>query len=64
MPITRDFKLTLTARAQRDPAFAQALLDEASDLVRSDESATAQLILSSAGIASRQDGADGSFRSS
>lgn len=51
MPLTRDFKLTRAARAQPDPAFAQALLDEATDLVRSDGLATAQLILWSAGIA-------------
>ena len=29
MALTRDFKQTVAARVQRDPAFAQALLDEA-----------------------------------
>lgn len=29
MALTRDFKETVTARVQSDPAFAQALLDEA-----------------------------------
>ena len=29
MPLTRHFKETVAARVQKDPAFAQALLDEA-----------------------------------
>ncbi len=29
MALTRDFKETVAARVQNDPAFAQALLDEA-----------------------------------
>ena len=29
MALTRDFKETVVARVQTDPAFAQALLDEA-----------------------------------
>lgn len=29
MSLTRDFKETVAARVQKDPAFAQALLDEA-----------------------------------
>lgn len=64
MPLTRDFKLTRAARAQRDPAFAQALLDEATDLVRSDGLATAQLILWRADIAPDQDGTDGTLQPS
>jgi len=34
MALTRDFKETVAARAQNDPAFAQAFLDEAITLVR------------------------------
>ncbi len=31
MPLTRDFKETVKARAQRDPAFREALLTEAAE---------------------------------
>jgi hypothetical protein len=33
MALTRDFKNTVVARVERDPAFAKALLDEAATLV-------------------------------
>lgn len=45
MALTRDFKHTVTARVQRDPAFAQALLDEAITLFLNGEPDTARLIL-------------------
>jgi DNA-binding phage protein len=45
MSLTRDFSQTVNARIQRDPAFAQALLDEAATLFLNGESATARLIL-------------------
>ena len=45
MAPTRDFKQTVVERAQRDPAFAKALLDEAATLLLNGEPETAQLIL-------------------
>jgi DNA-binding phage protein len=45
MTLTRDFKETVTARVQRDPAFATALLDEAISLFLNGEPETARLIL-------------------
>jgi hypothetical protein len=45
MVLTRDFKETVAARVQADPAFAQALLDEAVTLFFNGESDTAKLIL-------------------
>ena len=45
MALTRDFKKTVVARVERDPAFARALLDEAATLFLSGEPATARLIL-------------------
>lgn len=45
MALTRDFKETVVARAKRDPAFAQALLDEALTLFLDGEPETAKLIL-------------------
>jgi DNA-binding phage protein len=45
MALTRTFKITIAERAQRDPAFARALLDEASTLFLNGESETARLIL-------------------
>ena len=45
MPLTRDFKHTVQARVQRDPAFAQALLDEAATLFLNGEADTAKFIL-------------------
>jgi len=45
MALTRDFKETVIARAKRDPAFAQALLDEALTLFLDGEPDTAKLIL-------------------
>lgn len=41
----RDFKETVAARAQNDPAFAQALLDEAITLFINGEPESAKLIL-------------------
>jgi DNA-binding phage protein len=45
MALTRDFKQTVVERAQRDPAFARALLDEAATLFLNGEPHTARLIL-------------------
>jgi DNA-binding phage protein len=45
MALTRDFKETVAARVQRDPAFAQALLDEAITLFVNGEPESAKLIL-------------------
>ena len=45
MALTRDFKDTVVARVQKDPAFAQALLDEAVTLFFDGEPDTAKLIL-------------------
>lgn len=45
MALTRDFKDTVLARVRRDPAFAQALLDEALTLFLNGDPETAKLIL-------------------
>ena len=45
MALTRDFKDTVVARVQSDPAFAQALLDEAVTLFFNGEPETSKLIL-------------------
>ena len=45
MALTRDFKQTVAERVQRDPAFAKALLDEATTLFLNGEPRTARLIL-------------------
>jgi len=45
MALTRSFKTTLAKRAQDDPAFAQALLDEAATLFLNGEPETARMIL-------------------
>lgn len=45
MALTRDFKQSIVERVERDPAFAQALLDEAATLFLNGESETARLIL-------------------
>lgn len=45
MTLTRDFKETVQARVQREPAFATALLDEAVSLLLNGEPETARLIL-------------------
>lgn len=45
MALTRDFKETVAARVQNDPAFAQALLDEAVTLFVNGEPQSAKLIL-------------------
>ncbi len=45
MALTREFKETVIARVKRDPAFAQALLDEALTLFLNGEPDTAKLIL-------------------
>ena len=45
MALTRDFKETVIARVQRDPAFAQALLEEALTLFLAGEPDTAKRIL-------------------
>ncbi|GLI39476.1 transcriptional regulator [Geobacter hydrogenophilus] len=45
MASTRDYKQTVVARVQKDPAFAQALLDEALNLFLNGEPDSAKLIL-------------------
>lgn len=45
MGLTRDFKVTVVARVERDPAFAKELLDEATTLIISGEAETARVIL-------------------
>lgn len=45
MVLTRDFKETVLARVENDPAFAQALLDEAITLFINGEPDSAKLIL-------------------
>jgi DNA-binding phage protein len=45
MALTRDFKETVAVRVQNDPAFAQALLDEAITLFVNGEPESAKLIL-------------------
>ena len=45
MALTRDFKETVVARIHSDPAFAQALLDEAVTLFVNGEPESAKLIL-------------------
>jgi DNA-binding phage protein len=45
MALTRDFRKTVAARAQRDPAFSRAMLDEAATLFLNGEPGTARLIL-------------------
>ena len=45
MALTRDFKISVAERAQRDPDFAKALLDEAATLFLSDDPETARLML-------------------
>ncbi len=45
MAMTRNFKETVAARVQGDPAFAKALLDEAITLFLDGEPETAKLIL-------------------
>ncbi len=45
MALTRDCKQTVTERVRRDPAFAQALLDEAATLFLNGEPAPARMIL-------------------
>jgi DNA-binding phage protein len=45
MALTRDFKETIVARVERDPAFAKAMLDEAATLFLSGAPESARLIL-------------------
>src|SRR5271156_139982 len=45
MALTRDFKRTVVARVERDPAFAKELLDEATALLIGGEAETARVIL-------------------
>lgn len=45
MALTRDFKETVVARVERDPAFARELLDEATTLLINGEPETARVIL-------------------
>ncbi|PMR72829.1 DNA-binding protein [Billgrantia endophytica] len=45
MALTRDFKVTIAARAECDPDFAKAMLDEAITLFLNGEPDTARLLL-------------------
>jgi hypothetical protein len=45
MALTQDFKKTVVARVERDPAFAKELLNEATRLLISGEAETARVIL-------------------
>lgn len=45
MALTRDFKETIKERAERDPAFAKAMLDEAATAFLNGEANVARLIL-------------------
>lgn len=45
MGLTREFKDTVIARVEREPAFAKELLDEAMTLLLSGEAETARVIL-------------------
>lgn len=45
MPLTRDFKLTVQARAQRDPAFRSAMLAEATELLLAGDMPTGKIVL-------------------
>ncbi len=45
MPLTRDFKDTIKARAERDPEFRKALVEEASECLLDNDLATAKAIL-------------------
>ena len=45
MPLTRDFKETVQARAQRDPAFRAALLKEAIDCMLDGDTETGKAVL-------------------
>ena len=45
MALTRDFKKTVVARVERDPAFAKELLHEATALLINGEAETARAIL-------------------
>ena len=45
MALTRDFKKTVVARIERDPAFAKELLREATTLLIGGEAETARLVL-------------------
>ena len=45
MALTRDFKKTVVARVERDPAFAKALLEEAATLFLSGEAGMTRVVL-------------------
>jgi DNA-binding phage protein len=45
MALTRDFRQTVAARVERDPAFARAMLDEAAALFLNGEPETARMML-------------------
>ena len=45
MPLTHDFKETIRARAQREPAFRQALLREAVECIINGDLATGKAVL-------------------
>lgn len=45
MPLTRDFKETIVARVQRDPAFRRSLLKEAIDALLAGDVGTGKTVL-------------------
>ena len=53
MALTRDFRKTIVERVDRDPEFAQALLDEAATLFINGEPEAARGILSNFGSATK-----------
>jgi hypothetical protein len=45
MALTKDFKQTVVERVERDPQFAQCLLEEAAELLLNNETETTSLIM-------------------
>ncbi|MYE11151.1 MAG: hypothetical protein F4X99_05715 [Gammaproteobacteria bacterium] len=45
MPLTRDFKLTVRERLQRDPSFREALLEEVADCLLAGDVETGKSLL-------------------
>jgi hypothetical protein len=54
LALTRNFKQTVVERVERDPAFAQARLDEAATLFLNGEPETARLIQAANFLAIRE----------
>jgi hypothetical protein len=54
MPLTRDYRETVVKRADADPEFAKALLDEVATLFLNGEPEIAKLILRDSDISNAQ----------